>query len=411
MTLPTTLRPRLRTLDLAWQVVSAVLAMLLAGCGGGGGGGSASTPAAVSAAASLSPAAELGQFIFHDASLSGSGRMACASCHDPARGHASPFDTPVAFGGPGLDRPGLRNPPAIRYLRFNGAFQLAADGSASGGFFWDGRADSLQAQARGPFLNASEMANASVADVVAKLAAAPYAQRFRAVFGDTILADPEAAFDRMTFALQRYQLEDADFAPFTSKFDAVTAGRDSFTPQELNGLALFNRPDKGNCAACHPSTKPANAPAALFTDFSYDSLGLPRNAAIPANADAAYNDLGVCGRAALTSRTSLCGVFKVPSLRNVALRKRLFHNGVFGSLEQAIRFYVRRDTDPSLWYPLDTLGNPLVYDDLPSTLRGNVNTTEGPYNRAPGQAPALSDAEIGDLAAFLRTLTDGHFTP
>jgi cytochrome c peroxidase len=358
----------------------------------------------------MSAQAQLGELIFKDATLSASGRMSCASCHDPALGHASPFaQSPVALGGPGLDQQGLRNPPTLRYLRFNTSFHFEPDGTPMGGFFWDGRAASLQEQARGPFLNAREMANPDVASVVAKLAAAPYAAQFRQVFGDQIFTQPDAAFDRATFALQRYQQEDPDFAPFSSKFDAFTAGKAQFTGQELNGLALFNRPDKGNCAACHPSTKPANAPGALFTDFSYDSLGVPRNQAILANADPNFFDLGLCGpgRADLASRTDLCGAFKVPTLRNVALRQRFFHNGVFTSLDQVLRFYVRRDTNPELWYSTDTLGNPIPYDDLPAGLRGNVNRTEGPYNRSPGQGPALSDSELNDLAAFLRTLTDG----
>jgi cytochrome c peroxidase len=386
---------------------AVLLVLALTGCGGGSGASSGTDAAS---AATLSPAAQLGELIFKDPSLSASGRMSCASCHDPARGHASPFDTPVAFGGANLDQAGTRNPPAIRYLRFNGAFAFAADGTPTGGFFWDGRAASLQEQARGPFLNPVEMANADVAAVVAKLAATAYAPKFRAVFGQDILGDADAAFDRMTFALQRYQQEDPDFAPFSSKFDAFTAGRATFAPQELNGLALFNRADKGNCAACHSSTKPANAPGALFTDFSFDNLGVPRNAAIPANADPASFDGGLCGgkRTDLAARTDLCGAFKVPSLRNVALRKRFFHNGAFSSLEQVIRFYVQRDTSPQLWYPLDAMGNPMPYDDVPASLRGNVNTTEGPYNRTPAQGPALTDAEIADLAAFLRTLTDGY---
>ena len=96
------------------------------------------------------------------------------------------------------------------------------------------------------------------------------------------------------------------------------------------------------------------------------------------------------------------------SLRNAALRKHFFHNGRFDSLEDVIRFYVRRDTNPELWYPPASLADSLPYDDLPVALRGNVNMTEVPYNRLPGQAPALNDAEIADLAAFLRTLTDGY---
>ena len=73
-----------------------------------------------------------------------------------------------------------------------------------------------------------------------------------------------------------------------------------------------------------------------------------------------------------------------------------------------VRFYVRRDTDPALWYPLDGSGNPVKYNDLPLALRGNVNTTEVPYNRRLGETPALTDSEVQDVVAFLRTLTDGY---
>ena len=336
--------------------------------------------------------------------------MACVSCHDPAFGHASPFDTPVAFGGAALGQPGLRNPPSIRYLRFNGAFHFDAEGTPTGGFNWDGRADSLADQARRPFLSSNEMANADVATVVSKIAAAPYAEEFKRVFGADIFSDPATAFDRVVFALEHYQIEDPDFAPFSSKFDLFIAGNVSLTDQELRGLALFNRPDKGNCAACHPSTKPDNAPAALFTDFTFDSLGVPRNTAVAANADPGFFDMGLCGpsRTDLAARRDLCGAFKVPSLRNVGLRRHFFHNGRFDSLEQVIRFYVTRDTNPELWYPPASLADPLPYNDLPVDLRGNVNVTEVPYNRRPGQAPALTANEIDDLAAFLRTLSDGY---
>lgn len=381
--------------------VVLLVASLLSACGGG----TSNAPSL-----GLSPAAALGQLIFHDQSLSASGRMSCATCHDPSIGHASPFTTPVALGGANLDQPGLRNPPAIRYLKFNGAFKFDVDGTPMGGFFWDGRKNSLAEQAKGPLLSPVEMANASEADVIAKLQSARYANQFKSVFGADIFNNPAAAFDRMAYALERYQIEDSDFAPFSSKFDAVNAGKATFTQEEIKGLAWFNRADKGNCAACHPSTKPTNAPAALFTDFTYDNLGLPRNPDIAANASSSFFDKGLCGpvRLDLSSRTDLCGAFKVPSLRNVALRKRFFHNGKFASLQEVVTFYVTRDTSPSVWYPLDLLGNPLSYNDLPLAEKVNVNTTEGPYNRLLGQAPALTSQEITELIAFLRTLSDGY---
>ena len=135
---------------------------------------------------------------------------------------------------------------------------------------------------------------------------------------------------------------------------------------------------------------------------------MPRNPEIDRNADPAYFDLGLCQRADLTARTDLCGAFKVPSLRNVALRQALFHNGRFKTLKDALTFYVQRDTNPEKWYPLAGDGSVQKFDDLPSAYRGNVNTTEGPYNRRPGDAPPLSDAEIDDVIVFLRTLSDGY---
>ena len=73
-----------------------------------------------------------------------------------------------------------------------------------------------------------------------------------------------------------------------------------------------------------------------------------------------------------------------------------------------MHFYVERDTDPERFYPLDASGEPDEFNDLPSELRGNVNTTEVPYDRMRGQLPRLSAAEIDDVAAFLGTLTDGY---
>lgn len=382
---------------------------VLAACGGGG---TAAQVEAAAAAAPLSAIASLGEKIFRDPSLSASGRMACATCHDPASGHAPSNALAMQLGGALLDKPGTRTAPSIRYLSTNTPFFFDAEGTPTGGFFWDGRASSLREQAGGPLLNAAEMANASKDDVVARLGRASYADEFRQVFGPDILARPDDAFDRLTLALQQYQREDADFHAFTSKYDAFLRGQAALTAQEQRGLALFNAPGKGNCAACHPSAKAADGSHPLFTDFTYDTLGVPRNTTIPANADPAHFDLGLCARpdGSMASFKDLCGAFKVPSLRNVAQRKALFHNGRFTSLKEALTFYVQRDTNPEKWYPLKPDGSVEKFDDLPAIYRANVNTTEAPYNRGPGDAPALTDAEIDDVIAFLRTLDDG-FTP
>ncbi len=108
-----------------------------------------------------------------------------------------------------------------------------------------------------------------------------------------------------------------------------------------------------------PSERPRpNGEPPLFTDFSYDNLGVPRNAAIPANDDPTYFDLGLCGpfRDDLATARDLCGAFKVPTLRNIALTAPYFHNGRFATLAQALAFYVRRDTNPEEWYSVDVGG-------------------------------------------------------
>lgn len=380
--------------------------VLLVGCGGGGG--SAASTASVPEAATLSAQAALGEKIFNDTSLSASGRQSCASCHDATRAHSPINALSVQLGGPLQDQQGRRSTPSINYASLNSAFHFAADGTPTGGFFWDGRAASLQEQAAAPFVNAFEMANADVPAVIARLAKAAYADEFKRVFGADILSRPDDAMARMTLALSQYQKEDADFRPFSSKYDEFLRGKVSLSEQELRGLALFNSPSKGNCQACHPSAKAADGSFPLFTDFSYDNLGVPRNAAIARNADPAYFDLGLCERADMAARTDLCGAFKVPSLRNVAQRQVFFHNGRFTSLKEALTFYVQRDTNPEKWYPLNADGSVRKFDDLPAAYKGNVNTTEVPYNRKPGDAPALTDAEIDDVVTFLRTLSDGY---
>jgi cytochrome c peroxidase len=424
MRLNTLMRPgwgrTLRTL-----VVLTLGGLVLSACGGGGSSTAAGT--STSTATSMSAMAQLGEKIFKDTSLSVNGQS-CATCHNASNGHGPVFNSAVPtssnhfveLGGTSGTTEGTRSAPSIRYLVYNTAFYIAADGTPTGGFFWDGRATSLADQAAGPFLNAREMANDSKADVITKLAATSYAAEFKALFGANIFDDADAAFLRITLALQAYQKEDSDFAPFTSKYDAYLRGTTTLSAAELRGLALFNSSSKGNCAACHPSAKGSDGSHPLFTDFSYDSLGVPRNWNLAVNADTSYYDLGLCDSAAVADlteavRKTMCGLFKVPSLRNVALRKSFFHNGRFTDLTTALTFYVQRDTNPELWYlkqdgSVDYASDGVTvnkYNDLPSTYRSNVNTSEAPYNRSLGDSPALSTSEIADLVTFLNTLTDG----
>ena len=357
----------------------------------------------------------LGRKLFLDAGLSASGKLACRSCHDPGRAMAPDNDRAIQRGGADGKQVGFRAAPGLRYLASVRPFtehdiddETGTDGGPAGGFMWDGRAATAHDQARLPLFAPFEMANESPAALAARLRRAPYAGELRAAFGEAALDDDDTAVAVAAYALEVFGQSPPDFAPYTSKYDAVLRGRAQLSPRELRGFRLFNAPDKGNCASCHPSTNEHGGPP-LFSDFGFVALGLPRARGIAANADPAFHDLGLCGplRRDLAERPEYCGLFRTPSLRNVALRRRLFHNGSFTSLARAVRFYATRDVEPAAWYPRDAAGRIQKFDDLPERYRGNVNM-DPPFGGQPGGRPALDEGEIADIVAFLGTLTDGY---
>ena len=382
-------------------------ALLLAGCGGSGN----DPVVAVPQVTQLSPLAQLGEKIFNDTSLSSSGQLSCATCHDQNHAFASADNLAVPRGGATLNSPGTRNAPSLKYLFETTSFFFDGEGTPTGGMNRDGRAKDFAEQASRPFIAANEMANGSAAAVVAKLSVASYVADIQTLFGPLVFNDSDQAFLDARLALQAFERESVQFAPFSSKYDFFLAGKATFTAQELRGLTLFNNPVKGNCAGCHPSGTRAGGLPPLFTDFTYDNLGVPRNAEIPANADPDYFDLGLCGPARTdlaADHGDLCGAFKVPTLRNVQLTAPYFHNGKFATLKQLVEFYVRRDTNPEEFYPIGGNGQPRKFDDLPPQYAANVNSTEVPYNRQLGDTPALTPAEIDDVVVFMNTLTDGY---
>jgi cytochrome c peroxidase len=446
----------------------------LTGCGGGSDNGSSSgtTPTTDS----LSAAATAGKALFNDKSLSASGKQSCATCHVAARAFTADPATdrglPVPLGGPNMDIPGFRNTPSLLYVSLTPGFFLDG-GTPTGGFFRDGRASSLDQQAQLPFITPFEMANQDATEVVSRLQNSPDTlEAFIAAYGAQALANPQVALADMGLALSAYETEDADFHPFTSKFDYWQQGQAQLTAQELQGLALFNNPGKGNCTACHPSQRQGYSEHPLFTDFTFDNIGVPRNWNIPADAvtpvspisgvslvpympvgpsnvptgaEYAYYDMGLCGpfqtpstdpnpRPSFFDITTVCGVFKVPSLRNVAVTSPYFHNGMFATLHQVVEWYVTRDinnntgnnpapvaagaTNGNPYFPVGTFytnadGTPDLYqyNDLPVEFDANVNIGEVPYTPptfSGGQAPTLTASEIDAVVAFLCTLTDGY---
>jgi cytochrome c peroxidase len=366
--------------------------------------------------------ADLGRKMFFDVNLSASGKMACASCHDPGHAFGPANALAVQLGGPRGGLPGTRAVPSLRYLQAAPQFSEhffdsedegdeSIDTGPTGGLTWDGRADRARDQARFPLLSPFEMANAGPAAVAAKLKEAAYADEMRATFGAAVFDDPDAAYEAALDSLAAFQHTAADFYPYSSKYDAYLAGKAKFSAQEARGLALFEAEDKGNCASCHISQRANDGEPPQFTDFGLIALGVPRNPAIPANADPAYFDLGLCGplRTDFLGRAEYCGLFRTPTLRNAALRKTFFHNGFFHSLRDAVAFYATRDTDPGRWYPRDTDGVVRKFDDLPRRYWTNVNM-DPPFGGKPGGKPALTDSEVDDIVAFIGALTDGYET-
>ncbi len=364
----------------------------------------------------------LGKRVFEDTNLSEPRGKSCSSCHAPQHAFQGNNGSPIAAVAAGStpDKLGRRKTPTIMYKTYSPAFGFYKDIDegketieAKGGQFWDGRASDLVEQPATPLLDPVEMNNPSIEAVVRKVKAGDYADLAVAVFGKDAFNDPKTAMTNLAGALFAYEATER-FAPFSSKFDDYLRGKAKLTPQEARGFELFTNPKEGNCAACHVGNTESKDPTDwIFTDFTYNSLGVPRNPAIPANADPTTFDLGLCKRPGIAAflpkdvkLESLCGQFKVPTLRNVAIAGPYYHNGYFNSLRDAVAFYATRDTDPKRWYPKLKTGEADKFDDLPAGYKDNVNTEEVPYDRRPGQKPRLSDQDVDALVAFLRTLTD-----
>ncbi len=278
----------------------------------------------------------LGQKLFFDRRLSVNGTQSCAMCHVPEQGfttHTS--STSVGMAGRSL----RRNAPSL----FNVAWQQT--------LFHDGRAASLEEQAWMPLLHEDEMANPSVAAVLARLAALPdYAKPFRLAFGNT---KPSQA--HVAAALAAFQ---RSLVLANSRFDAWRYGADSqaLSAQEQQGFALFT--GRAGCSGCHL----VGAQFALFTDHAFHNTGLPMPTEMRSTTVELTDQLRVqlspeqlaplgdapladWGRYEVTQRAADRHAFKTPSLRNVALTAPYMHNGSVTSLAAVIDFYDRGGGD------------------------------------------------------------------
>jgi cytochrome c peroxidase len=338
----------------------------------------------------LTPKEALGKLIFFDAGLSTPPGQSCASCHAPESGFGDPNPNLPVSRGAHLDRFGKRNDLTVAYAAFIPPRRFDEDEEIwVGGLFWDGRSSTLADQAKGPPLNPLEMANPDVGSIVEALRSAEYASLFQEVYGEEALDDPDVAYDHMADAIAAYEMT-REVSPFSSKYDLYLAGELALTEQEQLGLALFVDETRGNCAACHPSEVGSDGSPPLFTDFTYDNLGTPKNPESPfyllppeLNPDGAdFVDLGL---GAIVADPDQNGKFRVPTLRNVGLTPPYMHNGVFKTLHQVVMFYNTRD----------------VTDWPPPEVAKNVNRDElGDLG--------LTVQEVEAIVAFMLTLSDGY---
>jgi cytochrome c peroxidase len=384
----------------------------------------------------LTDVEQLGKSIFFDIGLSINGNQSCADCHAPAAGWTGPLSDINASGavyeGSILGRFGNRKPPSSAYATPSPILHFVIEKKEAlfiGGNFWDGRATGEKLgnpaadQAQGPFLNPLEQALDSPADVVALVCASvEYGDLFKQVWGDKACdpANVNMAYDDIALSIAAYEAS-PEVNAFTSKYDHTFKGQAKLTKKERRGFALFR--GKGKCHRCHIS----NGQQALFTDFTYDNLGVPRNPDNPFYTEPAFNpegfdwvDAGLGGF--LATRLSdyapyadaNLGKQKVPTLRNVGkgscedepgnpdcIVKAYAHNGYFKSLKGIVHFYNTRDVNPECSNPFTTEADALAQGCWPvPEVAENVNIDElGDL----GLTPEEEDA----IVAFLMTLSDG----
>ncbi len=398
-------------------------------------GGVAAAGAARSA--TLTPIEDLGKFLLFDTDLSTPHGQDCAACHAPEVGYTGPDSdinaTMAVYPGAVHTRFGNRKPPSAAYGGDSPVLYYdEADEVWVGGMFWDGRAtgwtlgDPLAEQAQGPFLNPLEQNNPNAKMVCLNVRKSDYAGLFEEVWGEGSLdcgAGLEITYEYIARSIAAYE-KSAEVNPFSSKFDLFWAqakadGLDvaaidvdnwgdytglELTDDEVYGLALFNDEDKGKCALCHTLDE-GSADYPLFTDFTYDNLGVPKNPANPFydmplkwNPDGEdWVDYGLggflkgAGFPAEVYEAEL-GKHKVPSLRNVDLRpdpefvKAFGHNGYFKSLAEITRFYNTRDVDPMWPEP-----------EYPTTVNSDELGNLG-----------LTAEEEASIVLFMTTLSDGY---
>ncbi len=401
----------------------------------------------------LMPMEQLGKELFFDAISQPARSQSCATCHDPKTGWTGDIAGinlhGAVYRGAVPTRFGNRKPPTTAYATYSPVFHFdTANEEFVGGMLWDGRATGERLgspaaeQALGPFLVDVEQNMPSKQAVCEHVAATSYAGLFEEVWGPGSLdcrpAGIDPTYDRIGLSIAAYE-GSSEVSPFDSKFDAywracLIAGNDpeecglaegdkaALDPQgilsdkEFDGLIEFGE----YCSPCHTSTVPGpNGEPPLFTDFTFENIGVPKNPenpfyrmdreldddGFPINPDGGFFvDFGlgeILADHPNPDWRALAfvndGKHKVPTVRNVAQRpgngfpKAYMHNGVFKTLEDVVHFYNTRDVPGENWPPPEVDRN-VNRDILEGVPVGNLEL----------------DAEAEEaLVELLKALNDG----
>lgn len=364
-------------------------------------------------AVTLTPEQQLGEILYKDKNLSLNRNQSCETCHSliPTKQGLAPSFVDITNVKKGTavstgsieSKTGVLNSPTIAYAGFSPEFHFdETEELYIGGQFWNGRAKDLIEQAKQPLVNPVEMAMPDELSVVNRLQEnSLYVDKFKQLYKvnltDTSEKSVTKIYHRLAQAISAFE-QSAVFNKFNSKFDYALFGKTQLSALEKKGLVLFQ--GKAKCSACHTIDitvdEHGNMIPPVFSDFSYDNLGLPRNVNISKNPEP---DLGLGGRTDIENPAAELGKHKVMTLRNIALTAPYGHNGVFKTLEQTVHFYNTRDTLKKVANNNSPEFGKTAWAE--AEIAENVNTEElGNLE--------LTASEEKAIVAFLKTLTDDY---
>ena len=342
----------------------------------------------------------LGQTLFFDQNLSLNRNQSCASCHNPTLSFTDPGPNPVESAASlGSDETSIgdRNTPGINYAASSPEIYFDESlGRYRGGQFWDGRAATLEEQARQPLFNPKEMALVDKAMLSKRIKQTDYyIENFPKAFGLPVFSDDESLLAAVAVSLAAFQKADF-FSPFDSKYDRYLRGDHPLSAMEETGRALFFSKTRSNCTNCHLNKHSADL-TEPFSNFSYYNIGVPvnRTLRLKNGMDKNFRDLGFTLESDQENFPGR-GRFKVPGLRNVVVTSPYMHNGVFRELKTVLEFHDRYNNSTRILNP-------------ETRAPWAEAETEEWIDSKMLEGRNLSDKDIDALIAFLKLLTDRRY--